>query len=73
MRREKLEHLVTNGMIEVKHSREKKREKMLDGLIKWLIVGTVTEALKALRDRDAWKVIIAFAKEHRHSFRFTTE
>ena len=28
------------------------------------IVGRVTEALKATRDREAWKVMIAYAKEH---------
>ena len=36
---------MTTGMI------EEKREKMLDGLTKWLKVGRVTEALKATRDR----------------------
>ena len=45
-------------------SRGKQREKMLDGLTKWLKVGRVTEGLKTTRDRDAWKVMIAFAKEH---------
>ena len=39
MRREKLEHLVATGMIEGKRSRGKQREKMLDGLTKWLKVG----------------------------------
>ena len=63
MRREKLEHLVKTGMIEGKRSRGKQREKMLDGLTKWFKVGRVTEALKATRDRDRdlWKVMIAFA------------
>ena len=55
-RREKLEHLVTAGMIEGKCSSGKQREKMFDGLRKWLKVGRVTEALKATRVRDAWKV-----------------
>ena len=27
-------------------------------------VGRVTEALKVMRDRDVWKVIIAYAKGH---------
>ena len=35
MRREKLEHLVTTGMIQEKCSREKQQEKMLDELTKW--------------------------------------
>ena len=38
-------------------------EKMLDELTKWLYVGRVTDALKVTRDRDAWKVTIAYAKE----------
>ena len=59
MRREKLEHLVATGMIEGERSRGKRREKMLDGLGNWLKVGTVTEALKAPRDRDVWKVMMA--------------
>ena len=59
MKREKLEHLVTTG----KRSRGKQREKMLDGLTKWLNVGRMTDALKAKSDRDAWKVVIAYAKE----------
>ena len=46
MRREKLEHLVTTEMIEGKHGRGKQREKMLNGLTKWLKVGRVAEALK---------------------------
>ena len=32
MRREKLEHLITTGMMEGKRSRGKQREKMTDGL-----------------------------------------
>ena len=39
-------------------------KKMLDGLTKWLKVGRVTEALEATWDRDAWKVMIVYAKEH---------
>ena len=38
LRREKLVHLVTTGMIEENRSRGKQREKMLDGLTKWLKV-----------------------------------
>ena len=64
MRREKLEYLVTIGMIKVKCSRGKQREKMFDGLTKLFKVQRVTEALKAKRDRDAWWVMIACAKEH---------
>ena len=43
MRKEKLEHLVTTGMIEGKRSRRKYPEKMLDGLTKWLKIGLAAE------------------------------
>ena len=39
-------HLVTTEMIEGKRSRGKQREKMLDGLAKWLKVGRGSEARK---------------------------
>ena len=51
MRREKLEHLITTGMMEGKRSRGKQREKMTDGLADWLGAGKVVEILKATRDR----------------------
>ena len=47
-----------------KRQQGKKCEKMFDGLTKWSKVGQVTEALKETRDRDAWKVMITYAKEH---------
>ena len=59
MRRETLEHLLTTAMME-----RKQHEKMLDGLTKWLKVGQVTEPPKAARDRNAWKAMITYAKEH---------
>ena len=63
MRKEKLEHLVTNGMIEGKCNSGKQREKMLDGRTKLFNAGRVIEALRAKRDRDAWNVIIVYARE----------
>ena len=54
MRRERLEHLASTGMIEGKCSTGKQLEKMLDALTMWLKVG-VTEVLKVTRDRDASK------------------
>ena len=56
MRTEKLENLVTSGMIERQRDKGKQLEitdKMLDGLIKRLKVGEVTDALKATENRDA--------------------
>ena len=58
-----MKHLVTTQMIKGKHSRDKQRKKMLDGLTKVLNVKWVTDALKTLRDQDVWKVMIALAKE----------
>ena len=51
-------------MNEGKRSMGKQRVKMLDGLIKWLKVGQTTYALKEMRDKDMWKVVITFPKEH---------
>ena len=59
MRREKLDHFVTIGVIE-----GKQKENMLDGQKNWLKVGQVTEALAAAKERDACKVMITQAKEH---------
>ena len=39
----------------------KRREKMLDELIKWLEEGQVTNALEEARDSNVWKVMIAYA------------
>ena len=64
MRREKLEHLITTGMMEGKRSRGKQREKMTDRLVKWLGAGKVVEILKATRDRGIWKDMIANAIKH---------
>ena len=61
MRREKLEHLITTGMMEGKRSRGKQREKMTDGLTNLLGSGKVVEILKATRDRGIWKDMIANA------------
>ena len=64
MRREKLEHLITTGMMEGKRSRGKQREKMTDGLVNWLGAGKVVEILKATKDRGIWKDMIANAIKH---------
>ena len=64
MGRKKLQQLVTTGSIEERRSRGKQRGKMLGGLTNWLKVGRVTQALKATRNRDAWKVMITYAREH---------
>ena len=64
MRREKLEHIITTGMMEGKRSRGKQWEKMTNGLANWLGAGEVVEILKATRDRGIWKDMIANAIKH---------
>ena len=51
-------YLVTTGMIQGKCFREKQREKMLIGQTK-----SQNDALKPSRDRNAWRVMIAYTKE----------
>ena len=63
-RREKLEHLITTGMMEGKRSSGKQRKKMTDGLANWLGAGKVVEILKATRDRGIRKDMIANAIKH---------
>ena len=63
MRREKLEHLITTGMMEGKRSRGK-QEKMIDGLANWLGADKVVEILKATRDCGIWKDMIAKVIKH---------
>ena len=64
MRREKMEHLVTTGMLEGKRSAGRQREKMADGMARWLGKTKVVELLKATRERDSWRGMIANAVKH---------
>ena len=64
MRRETLEYILISGMIDRKCLRRKKGKTMSDRLTPWLNVGRMTDALKAMRDRDMWKVMIAYDNEH---------
>ena len=59
MKREKLDYLVTPGMIVGK----RKEKQILDGLTKSLNEEQITDALKATKDRYEWKVMIPYAKE----------
>ncbi|GFN74347.1 hypothetical protein PoB_000085300 [Plakobranchus ocellatus] len=61
MRREKLENLVTTGMLEGKRSRGKQREKLIEGLADWLKAGKSLEAIEATKDRKKWRTMIANA------------
>ncbi|GFO11521.1 hypothetical protein PoB_003802600 [Plakobranchus ocellatus] len=61
MRREKLENLVTTGMLEGKRSRGKQGEKLIEGLTDWLKAGKSLEAIEATKDRKKWRTMIANA------------
>ena len=49
-------------MIDGECSRGNQREKMYN-LRKWLKAGEMADALKVMRDKHAWKVMIVSAKE----------
>ena len=60
MRKGKLEHLLTTGKIEGKRSRGRQRIKTQDGIAAWLGRSTAEMFVDA-RDREKWKVMIAYA------------
>ena len=60
MRKGKLEHLLTTGKIEGKRSRGRQRIKIQDGIAAWLGRSTAEMFVDA-RDREKWKVMIAYA------------
>ncbi|GFR73120.1 hypothetical protein ElyMa_003858500 [Elysia marginata] len=64
MRREKLEHLITTGKLDGKRGRGKQREKMMDGLKRWLGSGSSTETMTAIGHRELWRNMIADASKH---------
>ena len=64
MRQRSLEHLVTTGKMEVKRSRGRQREKMLDSLSTWLQKDTPGEVLSCTCDRIGWRSMIAEAGRH---------
>ena len=60
MRKGKLEHLLTRGMIEGKRSRGRHRIQIQDGIAAWLGRSTA-EMFVDTRDREKWKVMMAYA------------
>ncbi|GFS12970.1 hypothetical protein ElyMa_001385600 [Elysia marginata] len=64
MRREKLEHLITTGKLDGKRGRGKQREKIMDGLKRWLGSGSLTETMTAMGHRELWRNMIADASKH---------
>ncbi|GFS09264.1 endonuclease-reverse transcriptase [Elysia marginata] len=65
MRREKLKHLITTGKLDGKlEEAGEKREKMMDGLKRWLGSGSSTETMTAMGHRELWRNMIADASKH---------
>ncbi|GFR71836.1 endonuclease-reverse transcriptase [Elysia marginata] len=64
MRREKLEHLITTGKLDGKRGRGKQREKMMDGLKRWLGSGSSAETMTAMGHQKLWRNMIADASKH---------
>ena len=62
IKREKLDKLATTAVIDGKCSRGNQREKIYY-LRNWLKVGEMADALKVMKERYAWKVMITCAKE----------
>jgi hypothetical protein len=63
LRREKMEHLITTGKIEGKKGRGRPREKLLDGLAKWMSTEPLA-VIKKVRSRACWRAMIADAVRH---------
>ena len=52
---------ITTGMLEGNQSRGRPREKMLDSLTSWLKVEKLTDTLRAAKDQEVWREMIANA------------
>ncbi|GFR96049.1 hypothetical protein ElyMa_006288400 [Elysia marginata] len=57
-------HLITTGKLDGKRGRGKQREKMMDGLKRWLGSGSSTETMTAMGHRELWRNMIADASKH---------
>ncbi|GFR58388.1 endonuclease-reverse transcriptase [Elysia marginata] len=63
MRQEKLENLIITGMITGRRCRGRQREKLTDGIAKWLGMGSVEAMLQKTKMRQEWIRLIANAME----------
>ena len=63
IRRDGLENLVATGRIDGKRAPGRQRTKILDDLTKWLGQKRNSETIRAARDRDEWKLMIANASK----------
>jgi hypothetical protein len=53
------ENLVTTGKIQEKRHRCRQREKILDGVCRWLSVKDSKDIVRDVRDRTRWRNMIA--------------
>ncbi|GFS13579.1 eukaryotic translation initiation factor 3 subunit F [Elysia marginata] len=63
MRQEKLENLIITGMMTGRRCRGRQREKLTDGMAKWLGMGSVVAMLQKTKMRQEWRRLIANAME----------
>ncbi|GFS05260.1 RNA-directed DNA polymerase from mobile element jockey [Elysia marginata] len=63
MRQEKLENLVITGMMMSRRCRGKQRERLTDGMAKWLVMGSVVAMLQKTKMCQEWRRLIANAME----------
>ena len=61
LRRHSLEHLVTTSKIEGKRARGRQREKILDGIARWLRESKTIHIPKDVADRELWQRMISNA------------
>ncbi|GFR76719.1 retrovirus-related Pol polyprotein LINE-1 [Elysia marginata] len=59
MRQEKLENLMITGMMTGRRCRGRQREKLTDGMAKWLGMGSVVAMLQKTKMRQEWRRLIA--------------
>ncbi|GFS04715.1 endonuclease-reverse transcriptase [Elysia marginata] len=63
MRQEKLENLIITGMMTGRRCRCKQRERLTDGMAKWLGMGSVVAMLQKTKMHQEWRRLIANAME----------
>lgn len=59
MRSKGMENLVTTGQIQGKRDRGRQREKIMDGVCRWLGVKGYKDIFRNVRDRTRWRNMMA--------------
>ncbi|GFR93791.1 retrovirus-related Pol polyprotein LINE-1 [Elysia marginata] len=63
MRQEKLENVIITGMMTGRRFRGRQRERLTDGMVKWLGVSSVVAMLQKTKMRQEWRGLITNAME----------